>query len=471
MSTTVNAQSHPPTTPGAEGPPSTALKRVIAASLTGTALEWYDFFIYGTAAALVFDELFFPGAKPGIGTLAAFATFGLGFMFRPLGGIVFGHLGDRIGRRETLIITTLVMGLATGVIGLLPTYATIGIWAPVGLILLRICQGMGAGAEFGGASTLLAEHAPARRRGFYASFSQAGVQTGLVLATVAFLIVGTLPDDQLQSWGWRIPFLVSFAMIAVTLYVRMRVEESPVFREIERTRRVESRPFLEAFKRYPRSVLVGIGAHIVDTAVIYVYATYSVAYVTKELDFSRTTALTGIVIAGVVVTLMQPVYGAISDRIGRKPLNLWSTIFTGLWAFPFFALLNTGEPALAWLAVFVGLGPMIAIQGAFNAELFGARVRYSGFAFSREMGAAIAGFSPTIATALAGALDGAPWLVAGFMIVSALISLVAFLASVETKDVDIGDFDPEQERIVSALTLAEEPRFTKDGALAASARR
>jgi MFS transporter, MHS family, shikimate and dehydroshikimate transport protein len=370
---------------------SRALRRVIAASLTGTALEWYDFFIYGTAAALVFDELFFPGAKPGIGTLA---TFGLGFLFRPLGGIVFGHLGDRIGRRATLIITTLVMGLATSVIGLLPTYATIGIWAPVALILLRICQGMGAGAEFGGASTLLAEHAPAARRGFYASFSQAGVQTGLVLATVAFLIVGTLPDDELQSWGWRIPFLVSFAMIAVTLYVRMRVEESPMFRAIERTQRVERRPFLEAFKRYPRSVLVGIGAHIVDTAVIYVYATYSVAYLTKELDFSRTTALTGIVIAGVAVTLMQPIYGALSDRIGRRPLNLWSTVFTGLWAFPFFALLNTGEPVLAWLAVFVGLvlglGPMIAIQGAFNAELFGARVRYSGFAFSRELGAAIA---------------------------------------------------------------------------------
>ena len=480
MSTASTAISDPRPSAAPGQKPSKALKRVVAASLTGTALEWYDFFIYGTAAALVFDELFFPGAAPGVGTLAAFATFGIGFLFRPLGGIVFGHLGDRIGRRETLVITTLVMGLATGIIGLLPTYETIGILAPLALVLLRICQGMGAGAEFGGASTLLAEHAPANRRGFYASFSQAGVQLGLVMATVAFLIVGTLPDDELTSWGWRVPFLVSFAMIAVTLYVRLRVEESPVFRQIAQAKRVERKPFLEVFKRYPRSVLVGIGAHIVDVAVIYVYVTYSVAYLTKELDFSRTTALTGIVIAGVVVTLLQPVYGALSDRIGRRPMNLWSTIFTGLWAFPFFVLLNTGEPVLAWLAIFVGLviglGPMIAIQGAFNAELFGARVRYSGFAFSREMGAAIAGFSPTIATALAAVLDGDPWLVAGFMILSAVISLVAFLASTETKDIDMADFDPDQQRIVTAPTVAddaeaEEPRFTKDGALAPTARR
>ena len=441
------------------GPPK-SLRRVVVGALTGTALEWYDFFIYGTAAALVFDDLFFPGAAPGVGTLAAFATFGIGFIFRPLGGLIFGAMGDRVGRRETLIATTLLMGLATGFIGLLPSYDTIGFAAPLILILLRICQGLGAGAEFGGASTLLCEHAPKGRRGYYGAFAQAGVQLGLVMATVAFLLVGTLSDSALESWGWRIPFLVSFLMIAVTLYVRLRVEESPVFKEIQSQKKVVKKPFVEVFKRYPRSVLVGIGAHIVDTTVIYIYATFSVVYMVDELDIARTTALLGIVIAGVAVTLLQPVYGHISDRVGRRPVNLFSTIFTGLWAFPFFLLLDTGSTFAAYAAIFIGLviglGPMIAIQAAFNAELFGARVRYSGFAFSREMGAAIAGFSPTIATALLAAGGGNPWLVALFMILAAVISLIAFLASSETVGMDIARFDPEQEAIVTAPTVTDD---------------
>jgi MHS family shikimate/dehydroshikimate transporter-like MFS transporter len=241
-----------------------------------------------------------------------------GMAVRPLGGVLFGHVGGGIGRRETLIITTLVMGLSTGIIGLLPTYDSIGIWAPL-LPLLRVCQGLGAGAEFGGASTLLVEHAPPGRRGFFGSFAQAGVQIGLVLATVAFLIVGSLPDDQLTSWGWRIPFLLSFLMIGVTLYVRLRVEESPIFKQVQKQQRVVKLPIGDAIKRYPRSMLVGVGAHICDTAVIYTYATFSVAYLIDELDFSRTTALMGIVIAGLVVIALQPVYGGspIASAAGR----------------------------------------------------------------------------------------------------------------------------------------------------------
>ena len=446
----------------AQGPheaPSPALKRVIAGAITGTALEWYDFFIYGTAAALVFGDLFFPSAQEGVGTLTAFATFGAGMAVRPFGGALFGHIGDKIGRRETLIITTLVMGLSTGIIGLLPTFDTIGVWAPILLVLLRVCQGLGAGAEFGGASTLLVEHAPPGRRGFFGSFAQMGVQIGLVLATVAFLIVGTLPDDQLQSWGWRVPFLLSFLMIAVTLYVRLRVEESPVFKEVQEKQRVVKLPIWDAIKRYPKSMAVGVGAHICDVAVIYTYVTFSVAYLIDQLDFSRTTALMGIVIAGLFVTALQPVYGALADRVGRRPLNLASTVFTILYAYPYFLLLNTGEPVVAWGALVVGLaiglGPMIAIQPAFYAELFGSRVRYSGFATSRELGAAIAGFSPTIATALLAANDGEPWLVAAMMVVSGLISLVAFLASVETKDIDIGA-DPDQSEIVTAPKVTED---------------
>jgi MHS family shikimate/dehydroshikimate transporter-like MFS transporter len=424
------------------------LRKVVFGALVGTALEWYDFFIYGTAAALVFNQLFFPQFDPAVGTLTAFATFAVAFLFRPLGGILFGHLGDRIGRRATLIVTTLVMGLSTGIIGLLPTYESIGVWAPFLLVLMRVLQGLGAGAEFGGASTLLAEHAPPHRRGYYCSYAQLGVQVGLVLATVSFLLVGLLPDEQLFSWGWRVPFLVSFLMIGVALYVRLRVEESPVFRQMLAEQQVIKLPVLETLRSYPRNLLVGIGAHIADTACAYLYATFIVSYATNTLGISRSTVLTGVIVFGVVVIALQPVYGALSDRIGRKPLNLFSMAFTAIFMIPFFLLVGTEQPVLVVLALVIatafGWAPVIAVQPAFYAELFGARVRYSGFATSREIGAALAGFTPLIATALVAAADGAPWVVAGYMIVLCAISLVAFLAVPELKDMDITAAGPAQ---------------------------
>jgi MFS transporter, MHS family, shikimate and dehydroshikimate transport protein len=432
--------------PNTQSTSPSELRRVVFGALVGTALEWYDFFIYGTAAALVFGQLFFPEAAPATGTLIAFATFGVAFLVRPIGGFIFGNMGDRIGRRETLIVTTLLMGISTGLIGLLPTFETIGVWAPVLLVLLRVCQGLGAGAEFGGASTLLAEHAPPGRRGFYCSFSQLGVQVGLLSGTLAFLLVGLLPDEQLFAWGWRIPFLISFAMIGVALYVRLRVAESPVFQRMESSREVVRLPIAETLRRYPRNFLIGIGAHICDTALAYLFATFTVAYVTGELGLPRSTVLSGIVIYSVVVILLQPVYGALSDRIGRRPINIFSVVFSAAFAFPYFLLIDTGQTALIWLALLVattlGWAPMIAVQGAFYAELFGARVRYSGFAASRELGAAVAGFSPLISGLLVGAMGGAPWLVAAFMVLLALISFVAFYFSVETKDLDIAEIDP-----------------------------
>jgi MHS family shikimate/dehydroshikimate transporter-like MFS transporter len=421
------------------------LRRVVVGALVGTALEWYDFFIYGTAAALVFNKLFFPDSDPAVGTLTAFATFGVGFVFRPLGGILFGHIGDRIGRRETLILTTLVMGVSTGLIGLLPTHATIGLWAPVLLVLLRVAQGLGAGAEFGGASTLLAEHAPQERRGYYTSFAQTGVQIGLVLATVAFLLVGLLPDDDLESWGWRVPFLVSFLLIGVSLYFRLRVEESPVFRRMAAEQTTVKLPVLETLRSYPRNMLIGIGAHIADTAAVYLFATFTVSYATGTLDIPRSTVLTGVIVFGLVVILLQPVYGALSDRIGRKPLNVFSVLFTAAFIVPFFLLLRTEQPVLVVLALVIataaGVAPMIAVQPAFYAELYGARVRYSGFATSREIGAALAGFTPLLATALL-TDDGDPWWIAAYIVGVCAISLVAFLAAPEMKDVDINEAGP-----------------------------
>lgn len=425
------------------------LRRVVFGSVVGTALEWYDFFIYGTAAALVFGTVFFPKAEARTGVLLAFATFGVGFLFRPLGGILFGHLGDRIGRKMTLIVTTLVMGVSTGVIGLLPTYKTIGVAAPILLVLLRVCQGLGAGAEFGGASTLLAEHAPHHRRGFFTSFAQTGVQIGLLTGTIVFLFVSQLSDEALFSWGWRVPFLVSFLMIGVALYVRLRVEESPIFKEMRATQTILKLPVLDAIRRYPRNMVIGIGAHVADTAVIYLYATFTVNYITKTLGLSRSIALTGIVIFSIIVIVLQPIYGALSDRIGRKPLNVFSVVFTAAFAFPFWLLVDTGTPALIWLALILatslGWAPMIAVQPAFYAELFGARVRYSGFATSREVGASIAGFSPLLAAWLQNQLGGEPWLIAVLMIAVCAISLVAFLLAKEGKDINIEDLGPTRQ--------------------------
>jgi MHS family shikimate/dehydroshikimate transporter-like MFS transporter len=439
MTSAVNQDSNGRDTPPAE------LRRVVSASVVGTALEWYDFFIYGFAVTLVFNELFFQTGDPAMGIIIGFATFGVGFAVRPIGGFVFGHLGDRIGRRATLVLTTLVMGVSTGLIGLLPTYDTIGVAAPILLTVLRMCQGLGAGAEFGGASTLLAEHAPPKRRGFFTSFAQTGVQIGLLTGTVVFLLVELLPRQTVLDWAWRIPFLFSFLLIAVALYVRLRVAESPVFRKMSAQQTKVKLPVLDALRHYPRNFLIGIGAHICDTAVVYIYATYSLTYITKTLALPRWVGLTGVIIFSVIVIALQPVYGALSDRIGRRPLNLFSVVFTAAFAFPFFLLLDTKEPVLIWIALVLatslGFAPMIAVQPAFYAELFGARVRYTGFAASREIGAALGGFSPLIAAALVAQADGKGWLVALWIIGTAAVSFVAFWLSTESKDVDITAVD------------------------------
>jgi len=437
---------HPvPTTdagqPGQRPASARELRGIVVASLIGTALEWYDFFIYGMAIALVFAELFFPVGDPAANALVSLATFGVAFAFRPLGGFLFGRLGDRIGRRSTLVLTTLLMGFSTGAIGLLPSYREIGLWAPVLLVVARVGQGLGAGAEFSGASTLLAEHAPPGRRGYYASFVQAGVQIGLLAGTVAFLLVNQLDRDDARSWGWRVPFLASFLMIFVSLYFRLRVAESPVFLAMERNRTVVATPVRVVLHRYRRNFLIGVGAHIGDTAAVYIYTTFLLMYLPTILDGGRAVALTAMVLFALVVIGLQPVYGALSDRLGRRPLNLVSSAFTAIFAYPLFLLIETRRPVLICLGLIVataiGFAPMVAVQPAFYAELFDASVRYTGFAASREVGAAIAGFSPLVAAALLTAAGGRPWLVAGWVVLTSLVSVIAFAFSRETRDVDI----------------------------------
>jgi MHS family shikimate/dehydroshikimate transporter-like MFS transporter len=270
---------------------------------------------------------------------------------------------------------------------------------------------------------------------------QTGVQVGLLVGTLSFLLVGLLDDEALESWGWRLPFLGSFILIFVSLYVRLRVAESPVFLAMERDRKVVARPVLETLRAHPRGLLVGIGAHVADTAAIYVYANFMITYLTRELGLRREVALTGVILFSLGVIALQPVYGALADRVGRRPLNLFGVVFTALCAYPLFALVQTGDPVVIWLALVVatalGFAPMAAVQPIFYAELFGAGVRYTGFAGSREVGAAVAGFSPLVATALLAAGGGRPWLVAGWIVVTALVSLVAFLFSKETRDIDI----------------------------------
>ena len=327
---TRDGQHNPPRPPTPK-----ALRRVVAGATIGTALEWYDFFIYGTAAALVFGDLFFDPAS-GSGTLIAFATFGVGFVARPFGGMLFGHLGDRIGRRETLIITTLVMGLSTGAIGLLRRTPASGCGR-------RSCSSRCACCRASARARSSAARPrcwPSTRRGRAAVLLLVRPDRRadrLVLGTLSFLLVALLPDDQLKAWGWRVPFLLGFVLIAVALWVRLRVEESPVFKEVQRRQTVVKLPLVEAFKRYPRSVLVGIGAHVCDTAAAYMFATFTVAYAVDELGMSKGVVLGAVVTYGILVIFTQPLLGALSDRIGRRPLNLFGVIFTGLWAFPFFA--------------------------------------------------------------------------------------------------------------------------------------
>src|SRR5215211_7498151 len=415
---------------------STSIGRVALASFVGTAIEGYDFFIYGIAAALVFGQLFFPNEDPLIGTLAAFATFAVGFVARPVGGVVFGHFGDKLGRKPMLVITILTMGLATFLIGLLPTYAQIGIWAPILLVALRLIQGFSVGGEWGGAALMTVEHAPEGRRSYYGSWTMAAGTAGVMLATGVYAAFSGLSDEQFLVWGWRVPFLLSIFFVGVGVFIRLKILESPTFARLKEAGVQAQMPIVEALREYPKSVLATAGMNVGFSTFIYVLFTFMLTYATGQLGVERSVVLIGTVIGGLVQIASVLAFSALTDRIGRRPVMLAGAAFLALYAFPLFWLVDTGNAAVIVLAMSIGFFGSAAIFGpmaAFISETFGTRVRYTGASLGYQTGAVLGGgLSPFIATALLVWSDGASWSVSVYLVLGAMVSLASIYLLTET---------------------------------------
>ncbi len=416
--------------------------RVVVASFIGTTIEWYDFFLYGTAAALVFNKLFFPNFDPLAGTMAAFGTYAVGFFARPVGGIVFGHFGDRLGRKSMLVTTLTLMGVATFLIGLLPTYDQVGVLAPVLLVVLRFIQGFGVGGEWGGAVLMAVEHGHRGRRGLYASWVQAGVPAGLLLATAVFQLFSLLPDAAFLKWGWRVPFLLGIGLLAVGLFIRLKVLESPLFDELRKRQPPVRVPILEVIRRYPKNVLLAVGARFAENGCFYIFTVFVLTYATVQLGLAKSTILNAVLLASGVQFLLIPLFGVLSDRRGRRPVYLGGAIALALFAFPFFWLIDTSHSGMIVLAVIIGLAvhaAMYAPQAAFFSELFGTEVRYSGASFGYQLASPLAGgLAPLIATSLLESAGGRPWPVAVYLIVLSAITVVSVWLAAETHRAELG---------------------------------
>jgi len=427
----------------------TPIKQVAFASMIGTTIEWYDFFLYGTAAALVFNQLFFPTFEPLAGTLAAFGTYAVGFFARPVGGIVAGHYGDKIGRKAMLVLTLMVMGVATVLIGLLPTYESIGIWAPILLVTMRIFQGLGVGGEWGGAVLMAVEHSPPNRRGFYGSWPQIGVPLGLLSANLVYLLVSqSMSEAAWLAYGWRIPFLLSIALIAVGLFIRLRIAETPAFEQVRESHTEAGMPIVDVVRTYPKQVLQAMGMRIAENGAFYIFSVFVLTYVSQQLGLESSTAQTGILIGAGLGLVSLPLFGWLSDRIGRRPVYLFGAVFSLLFAFPFFWLMNTESTILIWLAIILSLvlghDAMYGPQAAYFCELFSTRVRYSGASLGYQLASVLAGgLSPLIATALLGyyGYTAVAWYLAGM----ALITVIAVVSAAETFRGDLIEDRPEED--------------------------
>lgn len=413
---------------------SGSVRQVLGASLVGTVVEWYDFFVYTTAAALIFGQLFFPEQTPLMGTLLAFGTYAIGFLARPVGGVFCGHYGDRIGRKSMLVLTLLVMGVATFLIGLLPTYSTVGVWAPILLVALRFLQGFAVGGEWGGATLMAVEYAPEGKRGLYGGFPGMGIPLGLVLATAVFSFFAAISGDGFTTWGWRGPFLLSIVLVGVGLFIRLRILETPAFRRMQESGGESRMPIVEVLTGYWRSILLTMGAFFLVNGGFYLVITFMLTYGTETVGVDRGVMLTGNLIAAGVETVAIGVFAALSDRVGRRPIYLSAAVFLGLFAFPMFWMVNTGNAVVIWLALSIAtasLGAMYGPMGAFFCEMFDTKVRYSGASLGYQLASVFAGgLAPFISVALLARFGYAA--VALYLIAMAVITVVAVYLATET---------------------------------------
>lgn len=410
--------------------------RAAASSFVGTTIEWYDYFLYGTAASLIFPRVFFSDLEPAVATLSSLATFAVAFLLRPVGGVVIGHFGDRLGRKKMLILTLLIMGVCTGFIGLIPPEQTIGIWAPVILIVLRVFQGFALGGEWGGAALMSVEHAPAGRRGLFGATMQMGVPAGLLLSTGAFAVVSVMPDEAFFSWGWRIPFLASFILLGIGMYIRLAVTEPDAFKKVQEAGHIAKLPIREVLANDKRRTLNLVFLQSAANVGYFLITVYSLVYVTETLHLPRTWAVTGVLMGAAVDLLMQPVFGWLSDRIGRKKVYGAGSLFLGLYAFPFFWLLESASEPLVWLALVLGLGIGHASTGSLHAviyaEQYPARYRYTGSSLAYQLSGIISSAPTPLVAAWLVSTTGQSKLVAVYVIIAAAVSVTCTFLLKET---------------------------------------
>jgi MHS family metabolite:H+ symporter-like MFS transporter len=432
-------------------PDEKTIRRVVVSALVGASIEWYDFFLYGVVAGIVFNKLYFPAGDPVVATLLAYTTFAVGFVTRPLGGVIFGHFGDKIGRKSMLIITLMIMGVATFLIGLVPTYAQIGIGAPLLLLLLRVLQGIGLGGEWGGAVLMAYEYAPPEKRGFYASLPQIGLAIGLCMASgVVALLSSLLSDAQFLAWGWRVAFLLSGVMVGVGMYIRLKVRETPEF-EALKARNAEARiPFMDMLRRYPGNVLKGMGARYIDGVFFNIFGVFSIAYLTNTIKITRTEALLGVMASALVMIVTIPFFGRLSDRLGRPKVYMWGSLVTALASFPAFWLMthSGGNVMLIWLSIVIPFGILYAAvygpEAALFCDLFDAKVRYTGISFVYQFSGIFAsGITPIVATALLKSGGGEPWQICLYVVFAGVVSaLCAAWIGAANRPAELGERAP-----------------------------